>query len=557
MSAKGLLRYRCNNAASAARALPQQHLPPGGTAKTLELSICLSNGHNGLPPHHISGWGSNSGAQQTSPTGSLTSEAASSSVGSPLSSGSGNSHILEEEEDNDNSLDEGIEDILASSPSCNLCGHRFCGTADFLDHVRMHFSSGRRDQLSPPPTTTSAPQPDVERGSMTHSPPASSPPAYPVVHPNSSPSSLGSAHSDNRSISSSGGQGSRLTCEKSSGTVNSQQQLPSPTAETRLAPPPQQSPSNTQQQHNDNGLLNSSLDFLLDIDINSSLLQSLQQQQQQQQQQGTAGVSTVQQHVTKAPAAPTPQRSPANTANSSTFPTAPSIYAAGGVPPNANVSLPPPATFPDPFGYLGLGLAGHGPPHQQFPGHHHYQFPTAAYHHAANSLPPAATAFPMLQQQQLLQPPKFCCFMCPATFEVREALLSHMVLHQQQQQQQPQQHVVMPPEGSPLHYFNGHNNTNSNSLLLPNYNNSHHQQQQNARTTNQRMPQQQQQLKRPHHGNSGTLPSSGHAANCSCGCRRQVTGSSSRERKMKKMEEDIDAETLKQISALEWERKHG
>ena len=134
----------------------------------------------------------------------------------------------------------------------------------------------------------------------------------------------------------------------------------------------------------------------------------------------------------------------------------------------------------------------------------------------------------MLQQQQLLQPPKFCCFMCPATFEVREALLSHMV-----------------------------NNTNSNSLLLPNYNSSHHQQQQNARTTNQRMPQQQQQLKRPHHGNSGTLPSSGHAANCSCGCRRQVTGSSSRERKMKKMEEDIDAETLKQISALEWERKHG
>jgi hypothetical protein len=44
-----------------------------------------------------------------------------------------------------------------------------------------------------------------------------------------------------------------------------------------------------------------------------------------------------------------------------------------------------------------------------------------------------------------------------------------------------------------------------------------------------------------------------HGPECSCGCRRQVASS----KKAKRMEEDIDAETLKQISALEWERKHG
>jgi hypothetical protein len=65
------------------------------------------------------------------------------------------------------------------------------------------------------------------------------------------------------------------------------------------------------------------------------------------------------------------------------------------------------------------------------------------------------------------------------------------------------------------------------------------------------MNQQRQSLKRQQHQSS----SSGHAANCSCGCRRQMA--SSREKKLRKMEEDIDAETLKQISALEWERKHG
>ena len=68
-----------------------------------------------------------------SPTGSLGSDGASVESSSPESGG----RILEED-----SFDEGIDDILAQNPSCNLCGHNFYNTADFLSHVRMHFSGG-------------------------------------------------------------------------------------------------------------------------------------------------------------------------------------------------------------------------------------------------------------------------------------------------------------------------------------------------------------------------------------------------------------------------------
>jgi len=49
------------------------------------------------------------------------------------------------EEERDDSFDEGIDDILAENPSCNLCGHNFYSTADFLNHVRMHFSGGAKE----------------------------------------------------------------------------------------------------------------------------------------------------------------------------------------------------------------------------------------------------------------------------------------------------------------------------------------------------------------------------------------------------------------------------
>ena len=65
------------------------------------------------------------------------------SIGSDGGSLSPESRATVLEEEKEDSFDEGIDDILASNPSCNLCGHNFYDTADFLGHVRMHFSGGK------------------------------------------------------------------------------------------------------------------------------------------------------------------------------------------------------------------------------------------------------------------------------------------------------------------------------------------------------------------------------------------------------------------------------
>ena len=63
-----------------------------------------------------------------------------------------------EEEKHEESFDEGMGNILADSPCCNICNHSFTDTADFVNHVKLHFggpgktSSNKRkavDEIQP------------------------------------------------------------------------------------------------------------------------------------------------------------------------------------------------------------------------------------------------------------------------------------------------------------------------------------------------------------------------------------------------------------------------
>ena len=59
-------------------------------------------------------------------------------------------------------------EISLQNPACNLCGHNFHNTQDFLGHVRMHFSAGgakrKPDQSPPYPGPARAqPEPVVDR----------------------------------------------------------------------------------------------------------------------------------------------------------------------------------------------------------------------------------------------------------------------------------------------------------------------------------------------------------------------------------------------------------
>jgi hypothetical protein len=491
MSAKGLLRYRCTNAAGGS--LPSDD----SAAKTLQLTVVMD-----AKGGELQQWGA---ASTQSPTGSLSSDAPSSAGGSPSSGG----HILEEEEED--SLDEGIEDILASSPACNLCGHRFFGTADFLDHVRMHFSTGRR-QLSPSQST-------VERGNGLR---RRSPPSY-TEAALSSASDRHSASSVNSS-SSIPQTGSTSIGLKAQETVSASPLSTAAGNDTTVREPePSQQTTHTEQQqqeqHNDSGILNSSLDYLLDLDVNSSFLHSLQQQQQPHKEQVQSS-----EQLTALPASQLPPNCGIANVHQ---PNPASPYSAGmpqAVAPqlqqssNSHQQHP---SFPDHnFTYMNVGLSPfvRQPVGGQPPFSAHY--PYAAAYHAAGGLAPS---FPVIQQQQ-----KFGCFLCPASFDQRETLFSHMALHQQQHQQ-------VGNNGS-LHHF-GHNTASrNNSMTLVG-------QQHHAMVAANQRPT--QQLKR-------SRGQSTHAAQCSCGCRP-----ASSNKKTRRKEEDIDAETLKQISALEWERKHG
>jgi hypothetical protein len=152
-----------------------------------------------------------------------------------------------------------------------------------------------------------------------------------------------------------------------------------------------------------------------------------------------------------------------------------------------------------------------------------HQFPAAAAHHYQYTAAYQASFPPFLQQQhqqlQQQQQQKFYCFLCSMVFDQQASLLAHMTLHQQQQ------------------HLSQNSTTASRAAVLPAA----------AHQAVAAAVSQQKQQKRPRGVHA-------HGPECSCGCRRQVANSS---KKAKRMEEDIDAETLKQISALEWERKHG
>lgn len=486
MSAKGLLRYRSEVGAT--------------------------------DPLNGRTWPEGTPGGKKSPSGSLSSSASSEDGRSPEAGG----RMLEED-----SFDEGIEDILARSPSCNLCGHAFYSSADFLNHVRMHFSGppakGKKRSVEEAwpedkGRNTSEQDWDQDQGGRIRRTP---PPAYNTAV--------------NASIEKTTVQPNALAAQSVDDAALDQLQqfLPNPTEEL-----------DTPEFERCLSPLN-----LPETQMNIPEPRQPEPQQVPQQQQTLSPPLS-------SPLLPHPEL--------------PENFLEQLLAIQKTASHPVPSYQPDLQAQI-----------SQIPAHFGFNlnFPNNPFFRPSDpqfSLPLSLPHLPSYPSHPLLRPTNiFKCFMCPATFDKREALMYHLNFHTSYSAaaESVKQGSVMPnmtpyfpnlqhpnPPKQPSHFNQQHpQQTHPSKKVRSN-------QQPNQYSTNPTYPGYPIYPPFPSPEASplsgGSYSSGNHSPRsvcthpsprCSCeGCTKAKQA-----KKPKKQVEDIDPETLKKIQKLEWERKHG